>query len=134
MHKPRGLGHWLGIGGVFALGLGLGFAGATYRATHEMRARDVADFDAAHSRVEAEEMRLLDLDPGQRQVFLAAREQARQEMLRVLGRNRPELDGILRQSDRKIRPMLSPRQLAVYDRLESSLRRSLPERAAGADD
>ncbi|MEA4857301.1 MAG: hypothetical protein AAGU21_11725 [Solidesulfovibrio sp.] len=134
MRKPHGLGPLLGIAGIFALGLGLGWAGAAYRATHEMRARDVADFDAAHSRAEAEEMRLLDLDPGQRRTFLAAREEARREMFRVLGRSRPELDGILRRSDQKIRPVLSPRQLAIYDRLETALRRGLPERPAGADD
>ena len=119
---------------VFALGLGLGWGGSSIWMTHALRDRDAADVEVARSRLEAEEMRLLDLDPGQRQRFLEAKREVYGEIRRVLARNRPEIEGILRQSDVKIRPMLSPRQLAVYDRLEARYRMSLPERPAGADD
>jgi hypothetical protein len=134
MPERSGLRRSLGVAAVFVLGWGLGWAGATYRATHEMRARDAADFQTVLGRVEAEEMRLLDLDPEQRRMFLAERDWAHREMDRVLGRNRPEIEGILRQADQRIRPMLSPRQLALYDRLETTRRQILPERPIGADD
>jgi hypothetical protein len=124
----------VGTACLFALGLGIGWAGATWRATHEMRDRDAAALDVSRERVDAEEMRLLDLDPEQRRRFQDARSEAFQEMQRVLGRSRPEIEGILRRSDEKIRPMLSPRQLAIYDRLEKSRRQGLPERPVGADD
>ncbi|UJX42853.1 hypothetical protein K9F62_09330 [Desulfovibrio sp. JY] len=116
------------------LGVGLGWLGATYKAVHEGRARDNEPMDTLRARIEAEEMRLLDLNPSQRATFIAAREQAHREMAQVFGRNRPELEYIMRQSDARIRPMLSPRQLAVYDRLEQERRRGLPERPDGADD
>lgn len=134
MNERNGVWRTLGVAAVFVLGLGLGWAGATFRATHEMRARDAADFDVVRNRAEVEEMRLLDLDPEQRRIFVSVREQARQEMIRVLGRSRPEIDGILRQADQRIRPMLSPRQLALYDRLETARRQAMPDRPVGADD
>ena len=115
-------------------GFGLGWAGASYKAIHEARARDQEPFEAMRLRIEAEEMRLLDLSPEQRQRYLAARDQACREMDRVLGRSRVELDGIMNASDARIRPMLSPSQLAVYDRLMRERRQGLPERPVGADD
>ncbi len=119
---------------LFASGIGLGWGGASLWATRVMRDRDAADVDVARSRLEAEEMRLLDLDLGQRQRFLEAKHEVYGEIRRVLAHSRPEIEGILRQGDAKIRPMLSPRQLAVYDRLEARYRLTLPERPTGADD
>ena len=119
---------------VFALGLGLGWGGSSIWMTHALRDRDAADVEVARSRLEAEEMRLLDLDPGQRQRFLEAKHEVYDEIRRVLARSRPEIEVILRRGDVKIRPMLSPRQLAVYVRLEARYRLTLPERPVGADD
>ncbi|WP_300156189.1 hypothetical protein [Solidesulfovibrio sp.] len=130
----RLMGRFAGTACVLVLGLGIGWAAATWRATHEMRDRDAAALDVSRERVDAEEMRLLDLDPEQRRRFQETRNEVFLEMQRLIGRSRPEIEGILRRSDEKIRPMLSPRQLAIYDRLEKSRRQGLPERPVGADD
>lgn len=119
---------------VFAVGLGLGWAGATHRAIDENRVRDGSGFDAVRSRLDAEEMRVLDLDEQQRQVFVAAREEVSQAVNRLLVRYRPELDLIMQQADEKIRPVLSPRQLAVYDRMEQSRRMQMPVNPDPEDD
>jgi Spy/CpxP family protein refolding chaperone len=125
---------FIALAAACALAFGLGWAGATFRAVHEARARDQEPFAAQRSRIEAEEMRLLDLTPGQRQAFVAARDQAFAEANRILGRSRFELDGVMRKSDARIRPLLSPRQLAVYDQLQQERRRDLPERSGDTDD
>ena len=122
------------VAGAFALGLGLGWAGATHRAIDESRARDGGGFAAVRGRIDAEEMRVLDLNAEQRQVFQAAREEAMARTDLVFARQRPEMDLIFQAFDQKVRPVLSPRQLAVFDRLERKLRQELPERPAGADD
>jgi Spy/CpxP family protein refolding chaperone len=124
----------LGVTLVFALGLGIGWAGATYRAIDEARARDGSGFDETFKRLEMEEMRRLDLSETQRREFLAARDEAKQEIRRVLGRYRPEVDAIIHRADAKIRPTLSPRQLALYDNLEQERQEQMPVRPIGADD
>jgi hypothetical protein len=118
---------------VFALGLGLGWVGASQRALVESRARDSAGFEAMRKRVDDEYMRRLDLDGQQRQVFASAWDDAHREFDLAMGRMRPELDGVLQRIDARVRPVLSPRQLAVYDRLESERRAQLPRRPVGSD-
>lgn len=118
---------------IFVLGLGLGWLGASQRALVEIRARDSAGFEAMRKRVDDEYIRRLDLDGQQRQVFVSAWNDAHQEFDQVMGRMRPELDGVLQRIDARVRPTLSPRQLAVYDRLEGERRAQLPKRPAGND-
>lgn len=113
---------------VFVLGLGLGWLGASHRAMEENRARDVAGFEAMRRRVDAEYMRRLDLSDEQRQLFVAVWDEAHRELDLAMGRMRPEFDGLLRRIDERVRPTLSPRQLAVYDRLEGERRAQLPPR------
>ena len=118
---------------VFALGLGLGWIGASQRAMVESRARDSAGFEAMRKRVDDEYIRRLDLDSQQRQVFVSAWSDAHQEFDQAMGHMRPVLDGVLQRIDERVRPMLSPRQLAVYDRLEGERRAQLPPRPVGND-
>ncbi len=127
---------WRGCGVVvvFVVGMALGWGVAGLRAQRQRQALDAAGPEATRLRLEAEEMRQLDLTPAQRQVFQQAREAAHREVTRVLGRDRPEIEGILRRSDGHIRPVLSPRQLAVYDRMARERRGELPPRPIGADD
>ncbi|KHK01535.1 hypothetical protein NY78_3056 [Desulfovibrio sp. TomC] len=118
---------------IFVLGLGLGWIGASQRALVEIRARDSAGFEAMRKRVDEEYIRRLDLDGQQRQVFVSAWNDAHQEFDQVMGRMRPELDSVLQRIDARVRPTLSPRQLAVYDRLEGERRAQLPSRPVGND-
>ena len=122
------------VAGAFALGLGLGWAGASHRAIDESRARDGGGILAIRDRIDAEEMRLLDLSAEQRQVFQAARDEAMAKADLVFARLRPEMEILFQAFDQKVRPVLSPRQLAVYDRLEQKRRAEMPARPAGADD
>ena len=78
-------------------------------------------------------MRRLDLSPEQRRVYLEAWESGRRDFDLALGRMRPEIDGALKRIDDRVRPILSPRQLALYDRLEAERRAHMPERPAGGD-
>jgi len=119
--------------GVFVLGLGLGWLGASRQAMLENRDRDIAGFEAMRQRVDAEYIRRLDLSEAQRQLFLAAWDDVRREMDLTMGRLRPDLDRLLRGVDERLRPALSPRQLAVYDRIETERRAQLPERPSGSD-
>ena len=118
---------------VFILGLGLGWLGASHRAMVENRVRDVAGFEAMRQRVDAEYIRRLDLNEEQRQNFVAVWNQAHQEFEQTMSRMRPKLDGILQRIDERVRPTLSPRQLAVYDRLEGERRSQLPPRQADSE-
>ena len=86
----------MAVAAACVLAFGLGWAGATFRAVHEARARDQESFAAQRSRF--------------------------------------ELDDVMRKSDARIRPLLSPRQLAVYDQLQQERRRDLPERSGDTDD
>ncbi len=119
--------------GVFALGLGLGWAGATHRAIDASRARDGGGFVAIRDQVDAEEMRLLDLGIEQRRVFQAAKDEMFLEADRIFARLRPEMELLLARFDKKVRPILSPRQLAVYDRLEQKRRQEMPQAPVAAD-
>lgn len=118
---------------IFALGLGLGWMGASRRAMVESRARDSEGFEAMRQRVDEEYIRRLDLDGQQRQVFVSAWNDAHQELDLAMGRMRPVFDSVLQRIDARVRPTLSPRQLAVYDRLEAERRSQLPKRPAGND-
>ena len=125
---------YLSLAVVFALGIGLGWAGATHRAIDENRTRDGAGFEDVRKRLDEETMRLLDLSEEQRRVFLAAKQESLVAMNRLFGNFLPDVENILAQADQKIRPMLSPRQLAVYDRMEREHRNQLPgSPAAGRD-
>lgn len=134
MHKTGTASQRIALVVVFALGLGLGWAGATHRAIDESRAKDSGSIAAVRNRVDEEEMRMLDLSPSQRQEFLAAREEAFQRADQVFARLRPEMELIFQQFDQRVRPILSPRQLAEYDRIEQKRRREMPNRPVGADD
>lgn len=113
---------------VFALGLGLGWLGASRQALLENRSRDMAGFEAIRQRMDAEYMRRLDLSDEQRRLFKAAVDDAHRELDLVMGGLRPKIDGLLQRIDERLRPTLSPRQLAVYDRLEGERRAQLPPR------
>lgn len=119
--------------GVFVLGLGLGWLGASRQAMLENRDRDIAGFEAMRQRVDAEYIRRLDLSEAQRTLFLAAWDDVRREMDLTMGRLRPDMDRLLRGLDERLRPALSPRQLAVYDRIETERRAQLPQRPRGSD-
>ena len=118
---------------VFVLGVGLGWLGASRQAMLDNRARDVAGFEAMRQRVDAEYMRRLDLSEAQRKHFMAVWDEAHREMNLAMSRMRPEFDGLMQRIDERVRPILSPRQLAVYDRLESERRSQLPPRPADGD-
>lgn len=118
---------------VFVLGLGLGWLGASRQAMLENRDRDIAGFEAMRQRVDAEYIRRLDLSEDQRKLFLAAWDDVRREMDVTMGRLRPDMDRLLRSVDDRLRPALSPRQLAVYDRIENERRAQLPQRPVGSD-
>ena len=121
------------LAAVFVLGLGLGWLGASRQAMLENRDRDIAGFEAMRQRVDAEYIRRLDLSEAQRQLFLAVWDDVRQEMDLTMGRLRPDMDRLLRSVDERLRPALSPRQLAVYDRIETERRAQLPQRPDGSD-
>jgi len=134
MYKTGTASQRIALAVVFALGVGLGWAGATHRAIDESRVKDSGSFAAVRDRIDAEEMRMLDLSASQRQEFVAAREEAFRKTDQVFARLRPEMEIIFQQFDRKVRPILSPRQLAEYDRIEQKRRREMPNRPVGADD
>ncbi len=119
---------------VFALGLGIGWAGATHKALRDARARDAGNFEEMRRRLDEEFIRLLDLSPEQQARFAAARAVAVGKLDGLFARLRPEADLVFADFDREIRPLLSPRQLAVYDRIEQEHRRQLPQRPEGAGD
>lgn len=121
------------LAAVFLLGLGLGWLGASRQAMLENRDRDIAGFEAMRQRVDAEYIRRLDLSEAQRKLFLAVWDDVRREMDLTMGRLRPDMDRLLRSVDERLRPALSPRQLAVYDRIETERRAQLPERPSGSD-
>ena len=118
---------------VFIVGIGLGWLVSSRQALLDRRASDGAGFEDVRKRFADESMRRLDLSPEQRRVYLDAWEDARREFDLALGRMRPEIDGVFRRIDERVRPMLSPRQLAVYDRIEAERRAHMPERPAGGD-
>lgn len=118
---------------VFIVGIGLGWLVSSRQALLDRRAVDGAGMEEIRRRVADESMRRLDLSPEQRRVYLDAWEDARRDFDLALGRMRPEIDGVLRRIDERVRPMLSPRQLAVYDRIEAERRAHMPQRPAGGD-
>ncbi len=130
MGRAKGI---FGVVLVFALGLATGWLGASIRAEYRLQALERGGPDAFRRHMDEELIRALDLTEEQKRAFLAAREEAHQEMLVVIGRSRPQAEAILRRADAKIRPLLSPRQLAVYDRIEQERRQHLPERPPGTD-
>jgi len=119
---------------VFVLGLGIGWAGAAQQAIRDNRLRDGADLMEIRRRLDEEFMRSLDLGAEQRARFVTAREAAFRQMDGLLARLRPEADLVFQQFDQDIRPILSPRQLAVYDRIELERRRQMPQRPEGGSD
>lgn len=127
--------HWRtgAVAVVFVFGVGLGWLGASRQAMLENRARDVAGFEAMRQRVDAEYMRRLDLSEAQRKHFTAVWDEAHRELNLAMSRMRPEFDGLLQRIDERVRPTLSPRQLAVYDRLENERRSQLPPRPADSE-
>ncbi|MHC1790157.1 hypothetical protein [Solidesulfovibrio sp.] len=118
---------------VFVIGCALGWLGASHQAVREARARDSDSFEGLRRRIDEESMRRLDLSREQRQIFLNAWDAAHLEMDRTMGRLRPEIDSLLRRIDQRVRPVLNPRQLAVYDQIEAERRSGLPERPMGDD-
>ena len=118
---------------VFIVGIGLGWLVSSRQALLDRRACDGAGFEDARQRIADESMRRLDLSPEQRRVYLDAWENGRRDFDLALGRVRPEIDGVLKRIDDRVRPILSPRQLAVYDRIEAERRAHMPERPAGGD-
>lgn len=118
---------------VLVVGIGLGWLVSSRQALLDRRAVDGAGVEEIRRRVADESMRRLDLSPEQRRVYLDAWEDARRDFDLALGRMRPEIDGVLRRIDERVRPMLSPRQLAVYDRIEAERRAHMPQRPAGGD-
>lgn len=117
----------------FVLGIGLGWLGASRQAMLENRDRDIAGFDTLRQRLDAEYMRRLDLNEEQRRLFTAVWDEAHGELDLTMGKMRPDIDRLLRGVDARLRPALSPRQLAVYDRIETERRARLPERPVGSD-
>lgn len=118
---------------VLVIGIGLGWLLSSRQALLERRASDGAGFEVARKRFAEESMRRLDLSPEQRRVYLDAWENGRRDFDLALGRMRPEIENVLSRIDARVRPILSPRQLAVYDRIEAERRDHMPERPAGAD-
>ncbi|HML54060.1 MAG TPA: hypothetical protein PKC79_08185 [Solidesulfovibrio magneticus] len=118
---------------VFIVGMGLGWLVSSRQALLDRRASDGAGFEEVRQRFADESMRRLDLSPEQRRVYLEAWENGRRDFDLALGRMRPEIEGVLSRIDARVRPMLSPRQLAVYDRIEAERRAHMPERPAGGD-
>jgi hypothetical protein len=128
--RPFGAGSLLAV---LVVGIGLGWLVSSRQALLDRRAVDGAGMEEIRRRFADESMRRLDLSPEQRRVYLDAWEDARREFDLALGRMRPEIDGVFRRIDERVRPMLSPRQLAVYDRIEVERRAHMPERPAGGD-
>ena len=128
--RPFGAGSLLAV---LVVGIGLGWLVSSRQALLDRRAVDGAGMEEIRRRVADESMRRLDLSPEQRRVYLDAWEDARRDFDLALGRMRPEIDGVLRRIDERVRPMLSPRQLAVYDRIEAERRAHMPQRPAGGD-
>ena len=118
---------------VLVVGIGLGWLLSSRQALLDRRASDGAGFEHARQRFADESMRRLDLSPEQRRVYLDAWENGRRDFDLALGRMRPEIDIVFQRIDDQVRPMLSPRQLAVYDRIEAERRAHMPQRPAGAD-
>jgi hypothetical protein len=118
---------------VCLLGLAVGWLGGSRQALVENRARDGAGFEQMRQRLAEESMRRLDLSPEQRRIYIEAWEAGRREFELALGALRPTLDGVLRRIDDRVRPSLSPRQLAAYDRIEAERRAQMPERPVGSD-
>lgn len=118
---------------VLVVGIGLGWLLSSRQALLDRRANDGAGFEHARQRFADESMRRLDLSPEQRRVYLDAWENGRRDFDLALGRMRPEIDGVLKRIDDRVRPILSPRQLAVYDRIEAERRAHMPERPVGGD-
>lgn len=118
---------------VLIVGIGLGWLLSSRQALLDRRASDGAGFEEVRQRFADESMRRLDLSPEQRRVYRDAWEDARREFDLALGRMRPEIDIVFQRIDDQVRPMLSPRQLAVYDRIEAERRAHMPQRPAGAD-
>jgi hypothetical protein len=118
---------------VFIVGMGLGWLVSSRQALLDRRASDGAGFEEVRQRFADESMRRLDLSPEQRRVYLEAWENGRRDFDLALGRMRPEIEGVLSRIDARVRPILSPRQLAVYDRIEAERRAHMPERPAGGD-
>jgi len=121
------------LAAVLFVGIGLGWLLSSRQALLDRRASDGAGFEEARKRFADESMRRLDLNPEQRRVYLEAWEKGRRDFDLALGRLRPEIDAVLSRIDDRVRPILSPRQLAVYDRLEAERRAHMPERPAGGD-
>jgi hypothetical protein len=121
------------LAAVLVVGIGLGWLFSSRQALMDRRASDGAGFEEARKRFADESMRRLDLSPEQRRVYLEAWENGRREFDLALGRMRPEIDAVLSRIDDRVRPTLSPRQLAVYDRIEAERRAHMPERPAGGD-
>ena len=118
---------------VLIVGIGLGWLLSSRQALLDRRASDGPGFEDERKRFADESMRRLDLSPEQRRVYLEAWENGRREFDLALGRMRPEIDAVLSRIDDRVRPTLSPRQLAVYDRIEAERRAHMPERPAGGD-
>ena len=118
---------------VLVIGIGVGWLLSSRQALLDRRASDGAGFEEVRQRFADESMRRLDLNPEQRRVYIDAWEDARREFDLAMGRMRPEIDAVLSRIDDRVRPVLSPRQLAVYDRLEAERRALMPERPAGGD-
>ncbi len=118
---------------VLVVGIGAGWLLSSRQALLDRRASDGAGFEEVRQRFADESMRRLDLSPEQRRVYLDAWEDGRRDFDLALGRMRPEIDGVLSRIDARVRPILSPRQLAVYDRIEAERRAHMPERPAGGD-
>jgi len=121
------------LAAVLVVGIGLGWLFSSRQALMDRRASDGAGFEEARKRFADESMRRLDLSPEQRRVYLEAWENGRREFDLAMGRMRPEIDAVLSRIDDRVRPTLSPRQLAVYDRIEAERRAHMPERPAGGD-
>lgn len=118
---------------VLVIGIGVGWLLSSRQALLDRRASDGAGFEEVRQRFADESMRRLDLNPEQRRVYLDAWENGRRDFDLALGRMRPDIDGVFKRIDDRVRPILSPRQLAVYDRIEAERRAHMPERPAGGD-
>lgn len=121
------------LAAVLVVGIGLGWLFSSRQALMDRRASDGAGIEETRKRFVEESMRRLDLSPEQRRVYLDAFEIGRRDFDLAVGRMRPEIDGVFKRIDDRVRPILSPRQLAVYDRLEAERRAQMPERPAGVD-
>ena len=118
---------------VLVIGIGVGWLLSSRQALLDRRASDGAGFEEVRQRFADESMRRLDLNPEQRRVYLDAWENGRRDFDLALGRMRPEIDIVFQRIDDQVRPMLSPRQLTVYDRIEAERRAHMPQRPVGGD-